>query len=110
MTKFKVKFFQTKRGNYPVKEFIERQSLPTYTKILRSIELIENNGPFLQPPYAKKVRPNLYELRIPGKEAIRIFYAPVGGVYYLLSAFKKKSQKLPKKEIQLALDRLAELV
>ncbi len=81
----------------------------TVLKITRTIEYLERGGPFLKPPHAKKVARNLYELRIQGKEAIRIFYSKTGNKYYLVHAFKKKMQKTPRKEIETALDRMREL-
>ncbi len=106
---FEVYFFRTSRGTYPVKEFILLQGESTVLKITRTIEYLETGGPFLRPPYTKKIQHNLYELRIQGKEAVRIFYTKIGNDYYLLHAFKKKSQKTPRKEIKTTLDRLKEL-
>lgn len=104
-----VNFFQTSRGNYPVKDFIQQQDEATYAKILLSINLLKDNGPFLKPPYIKKLQNKLYELRIPGKITIRIFYTIHNSEYYLLHAFKKKSQKTPLKELKLAIDRMNEI-
>src|SRR3989338_6318126 len=101
MSNFKVYFFKTARGILPVKEFMEVQNDEVYTKILRSIKLLREGGPFLKPPDAKKIDKNLYELRIRGKEAIRIFYTKSSIGYILLHAFKKKTQKIPKKELKL---------
>ena len=107
---WKVKFFQTSRGDSPVKEFIEEQDEAIYAKVLHAIRLLANNGPFLKPPYIKKLQSKLYELRISGVVAIRIFYTIHNNEYYLLHAFKKKSQKTPIKEIKTALDRIKEIV
>ncbi len=107
---WKVYFFQTKRDDYPVKKFIEEQDLPTQTRIAKSIRLLIDHGPFLKPPYIKKLRDKLYELRITGKIAIRIFYSPNNNAYYLLHAFKKKTQKTPIRELKVALDRMTELI
>ena len=107
---WKVNFFQTSRGGYPVKDFIEEQDKSTQTKIAHSIRLLVDYGPFLKPPNIKKLQDKLYELRIPGKPAIRIFYTLIGGEYYLLYAFKKKSQKTPSKELKIALDRIKEII
>lgn len=57
----------------------------------------------------KKIASKLYELRIVSKEQIRIFYTIFRNEYYLLHAFKKKTQKTPKKEIEIALDRIKEI-
>ena len=107
---WKVLFFQTARGDFPVKEFIKEQDKTTYTKLIHAIELLENGGPYLKPPYIKKLQNKLYELRISGKIATRIFYTITNGEYYLLHAFKKKSQKTPTKELKIVLDRMRELV
>lgn len=105
-----VKFFQTARGNYPVREFIEQQNEATYAKALHLIRLLGTNGPYLKPPYIKKVRDKLYELRVAGKIAVRILYTMVHNEYYLLHAFKKQSQKAPEKELKTAVDRMKELI
>ncbi|MEK7141779.1 MAG: type II toxin-antitoxin system RelE/ParE family toxin [Patescibacteria group bacterium] len=105
-----VRFFQTTRGEYPVKKFIEEQDLPTIAKITHSIELLESYGPYLKPPYIKKLEDKLYELRISGKIAIRIFYTMTHNEYYLLHAFKKKTNKTPRRDLRTALDRTKELI
>ncbi len=107
---WQVLFFQTARGDSPVEDFIKEQDEATYAKVLQSMRLLANNGPFLKPPYIKKLQNKLYELRISGKVAIRIFYTMSNNEYYLLHAYKKKSQKTPSKELKLALDRLKEIV
>lgn len=106
---WKVKFFQTTRGKLPVKEFIEEQNMVEQTKIAHAIKLLTDSGPFLKPPYAKKVKDKLYELRISGSVEIRIFYTIYNDEYYLLHLFKKKSQKTPSREINTALGRIREL-
>ena len=106
---WKVNLFQTARGDYPVKEFAEKQDITTQNKIFHSVDLLVQGGPFLKPPYIKKLQSDLYELRIRGKVQVRIFYTMKNNEYYLLHAFRKKSQKTPKKEIQIAIDRIKEI-
>lgn len=105
-----VKFFQTDRGEYPVKDFIEEQDENTRARLIHAIELLETSGPFLKPPYIKKLQDKLYELRVFGQVAIRIFYTIHNNEYYLLHAFKKKTQKTPSKELKTALDRMKEII
>jgi phage-related protein len=107
---WKVKFFQTDRGDYPVKDFILEQEEETQARIILSIELLRDNGPFLKPPHIKKLRSKFYELRILGKVPIRIFYTIFENEYYLLHAFKKKSQKTPAREMNLGIDRMREII
>lgn len=110
MPDYKVYFFETARGTYPVEEFMDEQNEEVYTRILRSIKLLRDGGPFLRPPDVKKIDKNLYELRIRGKEAIRIFYTKTDQGYLLLHAFKKKTQKIPMKELKLAVDRMKKVI
>lgn len=107
---WKVLFFQAARGDGPVEEFIKRQDEATYAKILHYILLLKNNGPFLKPPYNKKLQNTLYELRVPGKNATRILYTMLGSEYYILHAFNKKTQKTPRKDLKLALDRMRKVI
>ena len=107
---WKVFFFQTTRGDTPVKEFIGDQDPMTRSKIALSILLLKNQGPFLKPPYIKKLQNKLYELRISGTTQIRIFYTIQRSEYYLLHAFRKKTQKTPNRELKIAVDRMKVLI
>ncbi len=107
---WQIRFFQSKRGDSPVLDFIEDQDISTQAKITHAIELLETYGYQLKPPYVKKIHDNLYELRITGKVAIRIFFTLYKNEYRLLHIFKKKTQKLPTREIQTALDRKNEII
>ena len=82
----------------------------TRAKVANSISLLTDYGPILRPPYIKKLQDKLYELRVSGKVAVRIFYTIVDGKYYLLHGFKKKTEKTPLKEIKTALDRMKMLI
>lgn len=105
-----VKFFQTPRGEYPVKEFIDSQDDATRAKAVQLIKMLIDNGPFLKPPYIKKLKNKLYELRGSGSVAVRILYTIHQEEYHLLHAFKKKSQKTPVRELKTAVDRIKELI
>jgi phage-related protein len=105
-----VRYYQPSRGNCPIVEFIESLDTTTSAKIIHSIELLESYGPFLKPPYIKKIQNKLYEIRIPGKVAVRIFYTVINQQYFLLHAFVKKSQKTPYREIKTAIDRMNKII
>lgn len=107
---YKVFFFHNSRGESPVKSFIEEQDKSSYAKILRYIKLVENGGPFLKPPFMKKIGEELYELRLIGKISIRIIYTIIRGEYYLLHAFKKKTQKISTRDLKTALDRKEQII
>lgn len=108
---WQVNFFQTQRGDNPVKEFIlQQQDKKVYSRILKLIDVIRNYGPFIRPPDVKKIQNNIWELRISGKIAIRILYCYIENKFYLLHAFKKKTNKTPPKEIKIAIDRYKKIV
>lgn len=107
---WEVKFYQNSRGEEPAKVLIMSLDLRTQQKVADSIAILKMSGPFLMPPYMKKLQQNLYELRIKSKVAVRVFYSPKTGVYYLLHAFVKKAQKTPDKELKVAIDRMKELL
>ena len=102
--------YEKVRGERPVAKFIKKQQPQAIAKIAHLIDLLEIYGNLLSMPHAKRIETNLYELRIRGKEEIRIIYGFKGKVIYLLSCFKKQKQKTPKKEIELARNRLLTLI
>lgn len=57
-------------------------------------------------PYSKKITINLYELRIKGKQEIRLFYTYKNNKIIILSGFIKQTNKTPKNEIQKALNKI----
>ena len=101
--------FETSRGEKPVEEFIKSLSPITTAKVIRTIELLEEFGPFLNMPHSKKLNADIYELRIRGKEEVRILYCFKRRNAYLLHAFKKQSQRTPSKEIAIAQKRVIDL-
>lgn len=99
-------YFESRRGERFVKEFIDEQGSAVKGKYIGMIDLLVEYGPFLSSKYTKKIKNKLYELRITGKEQIRIFYTVRQNDIFLLHAFKKKTQKAPDREIEIALSRL----
>lgn len=106
MTRWKVIYFESPRGEKFVKEFIDKQSPAVKGKYIGMIDFLEEYGPFLSGKYTKKLRKDLYELRITGKEQIRVLYTVQKRKIVLLHAFKKKTRRTPLKEIKTALLRL----
>ena len=97
---WKVYFFETPRGEKVVKEFLKSLSGKTVGKIAQNLDLLKRHGPFLSMPYSRKLTREIRELRIRGQEETRILYTFVKNDIYLLHAFKKKTEKTPKKEIR----------
>ena len=106
---WKVIVFESKRGEKFVEEFVKSLSPDTVAKIVHGVDLLEKYGPFVGMPHSKKLGKYIYELRIRGKEEIRIIYVFVRNKIYLLHGFKKKQQKVPRKEIETELNLLKSL-
>lgn len=97
---------QTPRGENLIESFIIKQEQGTKAKITRMILALGQYGPNLGMPYSKKIDKDLWELRISGREAARVFYTVRKNEIILLHIFKKKTKKTPQKELKLARKRL----
>lgn len=98
------------RGENPVQNFIDSQDQVTKTKYNRLAALLIQYGPSLRLPYSRRLSKNLFELRSHGDTKIRIIYTHINQTYILLHAFKKKTQKTPVKENNLAIKRQLTLI
>jgi len=78
---------------------------------LHIAELIEEYGPKIGMPFTRSIGSGLFEIRAKGKEGIaRVLYCCLAGKeLVILSAFVKKTQKTPKKELALARKRMKEI-
>lgn len=103
-------FYIDARGRNFVKKFIESLPQRTNRKIARAIQPLSEFGIGTHIKDFKKIRDTpLWEIRILGKDSIRIFYTAVfGDNVLLLHGFVKKTRKTPVKEISKALKRLAD--
>jgi len=108
MVKWKIDYYSTSSGREPVQEFIDNLQEKTKTRVHNTFELLAEFGPFLRMPHAKKITGTpLWELRILGEASVRFFYlAKVAQSFLILHGFTKRTQKTPKKEIEVALSRL----
>jgi len=80
-------------------------------RYLRLTDLMLEFGPNLGMPHTKSIKDGLFELRIKSIEGIaRFFYCTViNKRIFILHLFIKKSQKIPNKELKIALLRLNEV-
>ena len=73
-------------------------------KTLRTIDLLEMNGPLLREPYSKPLENGIFELRTKqGSDITRVrYFFIIGKKAVLTNGIIKKSQKTPKAEKELA--------
>ena len=104
-----IEIYQTKGGRAPVTEFLNSLSIKHKTKAQFIIDLLANYGPLLKEPFTKHLSgTKLKELRIQASPNIyRIFYfACIEKKFVLLHAFTKKTEQTPRKEIEVAENRM----
>lgn len=92
-----------------VPKFLKSLQKSTIAKILRNIGLLIKFEHNLKLPHSSRLSNNFFELRMYGKQEIRIFYTFTSENIILLSGFIKKSQKIPKKEIDIARRKLNQI-
>ena len=80
-------------------------------RMIKLLELIEMHGANLGPPHTESMGDGLFEIRAKAQEGIgrSLFCYLKGQHVYVLRAFVKKSNKTPKKEIELARERMKEV-
>lgn len=107
----KVFFYTKSSGKSPVLDYIDDLNLKDKTKLLGCLESIEQMG-FESPRVEfRQIEGKLWEIKIKlSSGGHRIFYVTLGKTrMILLHAYKKQSQKAPKKEIAIALNRMEEV-
>lgn len=104
MNEFEIIFYEKKDGTEPAKEFILSLDKKMRAKMLRTIEMLQNNGYELREPYSKSVSEGILELRAKvGSNISRVLYFfVVGKEAVLTNGFIKKTPKTPKEEIEKA--------
>ena len=104
MAKFKVLFYQKADGSEPVKQFLNSLDKKMRAKMVRTIEALQNKGNDLREPYSKHLDDGIFELRAKvGTDISRVLYFFfIGQRVIVTNGFIKKTQKTPKKEINLA--------
>jgi len=91
--------------NDEVRRFIKSLQKPTEAKLNQSILLLGDYGFALGMPRVKFVMDGIYELRVRGQQEVRVFFIFYQKQAYLLHGFVKKTQKTPKKELEIAKSR-----
>ena len=101
---FEVIFFKKKDGTFPAEEFINSLDNKISTKIYRTLEMLEKNGPELREPYSKHLEEGIFEIRIRlATDLARILYFfYIGKKIVATHGFTKKTRKTPPDEIEKA--------
>lgn len=109
----KVRFYLTAGGRSPVEEFIAAQPESIRLELLDAISLL-SEGRVLGMPLGRNLSgriPGLHELRLRDRGGqVRVFYfVNKQDAIYLIHAFRKKTQDIPRHEIDVVKKRLKEI-
>ena len=94
-----------------VEDAITERPPKIQARMIRLLELMEEHGAKLGAPHTTSLGDGLFDLRAKAKEGIgrALFCYMKGEHFYILHAFVKKSQKAPKKDLDLAKTRMIEV-
>lgn len=109
----KVRYYRTPSGKSPIEEFLAGLSEHTRLEVADDVILLEG-GKTLSMPLSRNlssITQGLHELRFRDKAGqVRVIYfIKKGEVIYLIYAFRKKTQDIPKKELEIILKRIREI-
>ena len=102
---WKIEFYRDERGRAPVQDFIEGLQPAIRRKVGRNINVLEREGDRLKMPLARPIAGyGFWELRVQmGRNIARIFYFLVTGRRIVfLHGFIKKTQAIPRTELEIA--------
>ena len=102
---FRIEFYTLPNGKRPVEGFLDSLPVKMRIKALDSLDLLEEYGNQLRPPYTKALKDGIFELRIQFSSDIsRIFYFFYDDNKIIVTnGFIKKTHKTPKKKKKKAL-------
>ena len=103
-SEFSVIFYEKEDGSMPAMDFILGLDEKLKAKTLRNINLLAKVGPALRKPESSPLDDGIFEIRTKvGTNLTRVFYFfYVGKKAVLTNGFIKKTQKTPRKEIEIA--------
>ena len=111
-TGYEVVYYIKGNGRMPVREYLYQFATNERAKIRAAIDYLKIYEGRLFEPYTKHVGKKIWELRIKStNHQHRIFYSiTTKRKIVLLSAFSKKTQKTPNREIKKALNYLQDYI
>ncbi len=107
MEKYTCIFYETIAGKSPVEGFIGSLDEETQDKFILKNQLLQDFGPRLRHPHTDHLEEGIFELRFKGREGqVRIlFFFFYGKRIIFCHGFVKKTQKTPRKEIEIVKER-----
>lgn len=109
MSEYRLKFYiNPKTGESPILSYLRSLEKPVKLKIGAYLEYLRDNDGYMEEPRSKHIVGKIRELRVDfGRNRHRLFYFTfIKKTILVLHAFQKSTAKTPRKEIDIALNRL----
>jgi phage-related protein len=108
VSQWKVEFYKFPNDNSPILDWLQSQEPKVKAKLARIFDLLEDQGTAVGKPYVAPLEEKLYEIRIEQDTNIYriLYFAYTEKRFILLHGFQKKTQKTPKKELDLSKERM----
>ena len=102
-------FYATPSGKEPVREWLKKLDFESRRRVGEDIATAEFGWP-VDMPLCSDMGKGLYEIRsnIADGRIARVLFAVIDGEMVLLHAFIKKTQKIPQRDLDLAIKRMKE--
>lgn len=107
----KLVLYETSPGNSPIQKYILKTDNPTRALILERIKTFIEEFPDVHTVSIRPLRNKLWEIRVRDDRSRehRLLYTVAEHSLVILHVFQKKTQKTPKKDLDLARKRLKKM-
>lgn len=113
MVQWQVEFYELEDGRSPLLDWYSEQNAKVQAKFARIFDLLEEHGTAVKYPYVDSITDTkLFEMRVEQQTNIYriLYFACTGRRFILLHGFQKKTQKTPKRYIDMAESRRKEFI
>ena len=102
MNKFIIDFYTKEDGEQPAKDFMLELNPKMKAKIIKVLDLLENNGPLTGLPYSEHLENGIFEIRAKQSTNITrvLYFFSIGRKIILTNGFVKKRKKLQNPEVK----------
>lgn len=109
-TKIELRFYRTKAGSEPVRDWLKDQAEPERREIGLDLQRVQYRWP-VGMPLCRPMGDGLWEVRtsLPNRTIARVLICLHGGDLIALHGFIKKTQKTPDEDLKLARKRKKEV-